>query len=337
MKKILLWLVMAALLAGCVSAAYSETNYSISYRSSSARIQLTQLKYEPYPVNPGEYFDLWIKVQNTGTSPTENATFELMPEYPFSLDSNENALRNYGELHAEPAVFHYKVRVDKDAVEGTNKLKLRYRTDNIYEWLTISFDIEVSEARTDFDVVVQEINGNEVSVAIANIGKNNANSVVVRVPEQEYFEATGTSGQMVGNLEAGDYTLVSFEITGKGNINNFNPAGNLRLKVENNTNVKVTAEKDNPSVKKMLKFQIDYTDAIGERRSLFKEVPFSSENSDYANMTSSMARRFSAPSQKSLYTSWWFWVIVIAVLCAGWAAYKKYRKKKEQKEEKKRR
>jgi hypothetical protein len=337
MKRILLWLVTAALLVSCVSAAYSETNYSVSYKISSAWIQLVQLKYEPYPVNPGEYFDLWVKVQDTSSSPVENATFELVPEYPFSLDSNEDAVRTYGQLTSEPAVLHYKVRVSKDAVEGTNEIKLRYKLGESDSWASSTFDIEVAEARTDFDVVVQEISGSDVSIAIANIGKNDADSVVVRIPEQEDFEAAGTSGQMVGNLAAGDYTLVGFEITGKN-------AGNLNVRVGNGADngrthvVNVTVEK-NPAQKKTLELQIDYTDAIGERRSITKEVPFAMGNNLAANSTSSgFAGRFNSTSSiKSIYTTWWFWIIIIVVLYAAWTTYKKLKKYREQKEEKKRR
>jgi hypothetical protein len=37
-----------------------EINYSVDY--SNKNIQISSVKYEPYPANPGEYFDFWVRV-----------------------------------------------------------------------------------------------------------------------------------------------------------------------------------------------------------------------------------------------------------------------------------
>jgi len=325
LKRILLVL-MVLILANLAYATdfeinFTNTNYYLS-SDSSASLRLKSLKYEPYPANPGEYITLWIKAENIGGSLTENATFELIPKYPFSLDSNENPIREYGKLSSEePVIIKYKVRVDKDAVDGANEIELRYNTDgkdNI--WIYKKFEIEIEDAQTDFDLVVQEISGNEVSIAIANTGKNVAYSVIVRVPEQEEFQTLGTNGQMVGNLEDGDYTLVGFEIEEK--------------------------QSKSRDREKQLKIQIDYTDEIGERRSMIKEVPFgtSYEKSDFASkgLTEGMTKEEMitrkggwVKQQTSIYQKYWFWAIIIVVLYVGWKGFEWVRKKKEEKEEKK--
>jgi len=305
-----------------VSAADIEVNFTTSkaYQQGSSNIRISQLKYEPYPVNPGEYFTLWIKAENTGSKLTENAVFELVPKYPFFLDANEDPIREYGRLGTEePVVLEYKIRVDKDAVDGTNEIELRYNTEgDENSWIYREFDIEVDDAQTDFDLVIQEINEDEVSIAIANTGKNIAYSVIVRIPEQEDYEAVGTNGQMVGNLENGDYTLVGFEIARKARS-----SGNK------------------------LKVQIDYTDNIGERRSLIKELSFNTgADSIMSNGNRTLPegmtredfiaqRRAALQQEQSTYQKWWFWVIIILIGYAGWKGYKIYNKKKDEKEEKK--
>ena len=319
MKKITILTIMIVLLASIVSATDFEINFTTinTYRSSGSfsNIQLTSLKYEPYPVNPGEYFTLWIKAENVGNELTEDAIFELVPEYPFSLDSNEDPIREYGQLTTEPVVMEYKVRVDKDAVDGTNELKLRYKTDKSdSNWIYKEFDIIVDDAQTDFDLVVQEVSDSEVSIAIANTGKNIAYSVIVRIPEQEGFQTTGTNGQMVGNLEDGDYTLVGFDIT----------------------------EKRGDRYEQL---KIDYTDEIGERRKIIKEILYSTGTSGALlngmelpeGMTREefIAQRTGIQSQTEIYQEWWFWAIIVAVLYAGWKGFKFYKRKKEEKEEKK--
>ena len=77
-------------------------------------------------------------------------------------------------------------------------------------------DIDVADAQTNFDLVVQDSTSSEVSLAIANVGKNTANSMIVRIPEQNGFRVTGTNGQMVGNLDSGDYTIASFSLAAIG-------------------------------------------------------------------------------------------------------------------------
>jgi hypothetical protein len=70
--------------------------------------------------------------------------------------------------------------------------------------------------------------------------------MIVRIPDQDSFKISGTNGQMVGNLDSGDYTIVSFGVTQIGRSED------------------------------SLIIQIDYTDSIGERRSILKEINFDS-------------------------------------------------------------
>ena len=47
------------------------------------------LRYEPSPVEPGSYFEVWIGVQNEGTQ-AQDIQIEFVHEYPFSLAPGEN-------------------------------------------------------------------------------------------------------------------------------------------------------------------------------------------------------------------------------------------------------
>jgi hypothetical protein len=225
---------------GFISA--EEIEYDLDYGKSG--IQISSLKYEPYPVNPGEYFEIWIQAYSTINA---YAKFELIEEYPFSLDSNEDAVREYADFSGA-VLLHYKIRVDEDAVEGNNTLKLSIQSGKYSETYFLKlFDIPIAEAQTDFDLVVQDYTSSEISLAIANIGKNTANSMIVRIPIQEGYTTTGTNGQMVGNLESGDYTIVSYTLS----------------QTRGSTGI--------------LDVQIDYTDNIGERRTVLKEIQLSSQ------------------------------------------------------------
>src|SRR3989339_2273858 len=150
-----------------------EESYNVQYDIETLQIQM--IKYDPFPVNPGEYFNLWINVRNTGVK-LDNVIFELDSQYPFTLDPNEEAIRELGQLNTDAILLKYKVRVSADAVEGNNELTLRYKTGTATSWQEKKFDIYVSDAQTKFDGVIQEIEGNTITLALANTGKNVANS-----------------------------------------------------------------------------------------------------------------------------------------------------------------
>lgn len=281
-NKIYFVFLMGLLLPSILSAAVPsfEEDFSVSHTDSSI-FEVVGLRYETYPVSPGEYFTIWIKVQKTGTE-RKSASFELLETYPFSLDSNEIALRDYGSVNNEPMVLEYKVRVADDAVVGQNilKLKANFGTSS---YTTYEFDIMVSDVQTSFDAVVQEISEKEVSIALANIGQNDALATIVRIPEQDDVSISSVSGQMIGNLEQGDYTIVSFDLTGKSSA---------------------------------LDLQVDYTDAIGERRSEVLSIPFKSADASRALLSEGVTpmKNGTLSKQQESESSFLVWVIVIVVL-----------------------
>ena len=277
-------------------ASYYEENYSRLIETDSTYIVITKLRYESYPVSPGDYFTLYVQVQKSGSNNVD-VDVELLEEYPFSLDSNEEAIRSFSNLNNEPVVLEYKVRVDDNAVSGENILKIR-QSGSGATTIIQKFDITVEDVQTSFDAVVQESTSGEISIALANVGLNDANAAIVRIPEQEGISVSGTSGQMIGNLEQGDYTIVGFSVLGKSSV---------------------------------IKIQVDYTDTIGVRRSEIVEVPFNLfGNSDpSANVSGEFASqrdRSNIQDSSSSWTTYLVWTFVIAVLV--FIGYKYVKKKK---------
>ena len=154
MKKIITALFVFVLLSSFV---YSEID-----RPDNAAIKIDSLKYEPYPVEAGSYFKLWIKVENFGNEQTDDASFILEPSFPFSLDSNEAAERNLGQLDvAEEVVLEYLVRVDHNAIQGDNELEFKF-TANGMAWITHTFNIYVRTHDTMLNVEDVSVNPQEV-------------------------------------------------------------------------------------------------------------------------------------------------------------------------------
>jgi hypothetical protein len=305
MKKEITYIMLGVFLFISISfavadASYFEEDYSRSLNTDSSFVEVTKLRYESYPVSPGDYFTIYIQAQKTGTVNT-NVKFELLEEYPFSLDSNEDPIRTFNNLNNEPVVLEYKVRVDDSAVGGENVLKLRQGGSGAT--VIREFDIIVEDVQTSFDAVVQDNTNSELSIALANIGQNDANAAIVRIPEQEGVVVSGTSGQMIGNLEQGDYTVVGFTLSGKASSFNM---------------------------------QIDYTDSIGIRRSEIIEIPLSGSGSAVVVSGGTPDVNFANRSRPQVgatvttsWTTYLVWIFVLVVL--GFISYKYVKKKKNTK------
>jgi hypothetical protein len=96
---------------------------------------------------------------------------------------------------------------------------------------------------TDFDVVFSEESTTEKSFTVSNIGSNTADSVTVKIPTQNGWKTSAGSSQIIGNLEKGDYTTVSFPVTQTGSNN-------------------------------ILNLLIEYTNTLGERENETKSITF---------------------------------------------------------------
>ena len=159
-------------------------SFADSYVYNSAILKIQELKYNPYPAEAGKYMDLWIKIENIGTEEADNVTCVLLPEYPFSLDPNENATRHIGKLPGtEEVILQYKLRVDSNAVEGWNEMKIKCQTENSDTWIIHEFDIYVESKIPEFAVgsIVSEPSKlfpdseeNKLLIEIQNIGTGDA-------------------------------------------------------------------------------------------------------------------------------------------------------------------
>jgi hypothetical protein len=298
-------LFLTLLIISSVSALEINRTYS-----TSSTIQVTSLKYEPSPVNPGDYFDIWISVKFL-KNPDSNVQFELLQTYPFSVDPNQSATKTYSTPVSSSILLNYKVRVDKNAVEDTNTLTLAYLFGGTY--YTADFPIQIEDAQTNFDAVIQDATSSEVSIAIANTGKNTANSVIVKIPSQDNFVATGTDGQMVGNLDSGDYSIVSFELSKK-----------MSQQIPSTTkNTKTGTQGMSSSQAENLSFDIYYTDNIGVRRTVNMQLPVTISNTNMSAIGG-----FGGMRGRTSYALWYvLLVIVIVLIIVFFILYKKFPEK----------
>ncbi len=283
------------LLAGIASAA-STVPASTSPSIESCSLTVTLLNQEPYPAVPGEYVKVVFQISGLNDNACSGAKFRLVPKYPFSLDEGDEIKvldgNTYIPGYNKNWLIGYKLRVDKDAVEGENSIEARYTSNtnlNFDSYVEKSFNITIEDSRTSFDAVVQDFSDNQISIALANVGEKTANAAVARIPQQKGYRILGTDGQMIGNLESGDYTIVSFEIAP----------------------TTIGRSQDVP-----LEFQIDYTDSIGERRSVPMNLTLNMNAIANTNATfTGMARsRMQQQSSSTISTTTWIIIAIIALV-----------------------
>ena len=103
---------------------------------------------DPDPAEPGGYVELRFKLENIGGDYARDMIFEIIPIYPFSLEQGDSARRKLGDMHMHQTgedayIVYYKLRVDKDAVEGKNPIKVRYSVDSGSTWSGKEFDVRI--------------------------------------------------------------------------------------------------------------------------------------------------------------------------------------------------
>ena len=138
--------------------------------------------YTPFPVEPGQYFDMYVSIHNIGSAST-NIQCRLDSRYPFIVDSSENPLRIFNDFAANrDALIKYRVRVDDTAVEGNNELDFTC-TDDQRGTASATFNIYV-QARAS------TINVENVSVVPAKLtpGQNGRISIHIVSESPNYLK-----------------------------------------------------------------------------------------------------------------------------------------------------
>lgn len=193
-------------------------------------------------IAPGSISEVVLKFRNEGTGTARNLYVDIdttMEHLAKAFSIVGSGTRFYvGSLSPQDgAEVRFTLMVDALAQTGVYNLPLKISGLNY----STSDYIGIGVAGiTDFELSYQE-SGGSFLLSVSNIGVNPANAVSITIPPQNGFNVIGSSSQIIGNLNAGDYTSATFQIaqTGRSDI----------------------------------KVMIQYTDATGVRRSLEKKLP----------------------------------------------------------------
>ncbi|MBU4222799.1 MAG: hypothetical protein KKD46_05980, partial [Euryarchaeota archaeon] len=270
-------------------------------------------------------------INNVGNAPLRDLTFywENGDNIILPVGSDNTRYLKYIDV-GEGADLDYQVISDTNTIPGLYKLNL-YLT---YEDPVSKTEKKISTIAgvyvgggTDFDVAFSESANGETSFSIANIGSNPAYSVSVIIPEQRNWRVTGSNSVIIGNLNKGDYTVASFKLQSSTSTitsqNRTAPAGaNIQERsAQRSMNSSINGSSDT------LLMQIAYTDTMGERNIIEKEVKVVGvQSTAVTDGLTAMQGRRGAVQQEGVSYIWY--LIGIAVLVVGFVAYRKYRSQK---------
>ena len=212
-------------------------------------------------------------ITNTGTSSLKNMVVSwkdpkgvILPVYSDNtkyikyLDAGESVTVAYSvmaDVNADPGLYTLDINLTLEDYESNEKI------------IQTTAGVFVG-GETDFDVAFSESDAGEISLSVANVGNNIAYSVKVSVPKQDNYKVSGSSSTIVGNLEKGDYTIASFDVTSVQSAavveGGSGAPGTAKASAEGG-NLTAASVEGNP-----LKVRIEYTDAKGERITVDKEV-----------------------------------------------------------------
>jgi hypothetical protein len=115
-----------------------------SAATGSANLKVTIIETNPYPAKIGEYLNLALQVENVGGDKATDVDIAIVPEYPFSLDSESNSVKNIGVLNpGSTSSKEFTLFIDKNAQKGIRTLTIRTRQSKDSPWSERKFDIRI--------------------------------------------------------------------------------------------------------------------------------------------------------------------------------------------------
>ena len=256
---------------------WTAMSFSVNIMSK----QFAQIIYvDKARLEPGKETNMTFTITNLGNAPLQNLLFSWQEPNGVILPVHSGDIKYVKYLDIGQSVdLTYQVIADVNAKPGLYQLNLNLKSES---FTNSSSAIIMTRAgvfiggETDFDVVFSESSQGQTSLSVSNTGNNPAQSVSVKIPPQQSFRVTGSNSAIIGNLDKGDYTIVSFQIASmaanfSGQSQRQPPRQDTSLQNGNRTGMGFSRLGNGSDSN--LRVVIDYTDTTGERRSVEKSVP----------------------------------------------------------------
>ena len=223
--------------------------------STACIIDVSMINQDPYPGIPGEVVKVVFQIDGVSNTRCGTIEFEVKENFPFKVDpeSTNPIIINpvtYAQGFSSYYLATYKIRIDKDALDGNNPIEVAYGSSQIKQLK--EFNIYTKDTRTNFEIHVKDYNSKTqtFTLEILNIGKVDVESLTIEIPKQDNIEVKGTNRIIVGSLDSNEYTTATFEAIMKNE-------GEVDLKIIYTDLVNVRREQD-----KKVYFDPSYFDGL---------------------------------------------------------------------------
>jgi hypothetical protein len=280
-------------------------------------------------LDPGKETEMKFTITNTGNAPLQNLIFSWQEPSGAILPVFSSDTKFVKYLDVDKSVdLTYTVMADVNAKPGLYQLKLNLKSESVGNATSSAISTSAGVfvgGETDFDVAFSESSQGQTSLSVANTGNNPAQSVSVKIPAQQGFRVSGTNSAIIGNLDKGDYTIVSFQIV-SASATNFSAQSGQSAQARQAAQQGAAQRIGNRSTSfpngnrsNNLQVVIEYTDTTGERRSVAKSVPIQFRSTGTLGTVGST----SAQSSSGFIGSALFWVLIAAVVVAGFFVFRR--------------
>ena len=307
---------------GSVTESMPEVSYSIVFMVEGGAI-IDVSDVDMAELNSGEETKLKFTITNIGNSPLQSLVFSWNEEEGVILPvySDNTKYIKYLDV-GESTDLEYTVVADVNAEAGLYQLDLSLEFEDGNGGYSTTTGVFVS-GETDFDVTFSESSAGQTSLSVANTGNNPASSVTVRIPQQENFRVLGSTASIVGNLDKGDYTIVSFQVTpASSSFGGTGAASQQRqLSEEDRQKLREGSSQRIASQNNNLNVLIEYTDATGVRRTVEKTVPiqFRDISSEGAQLNTRKGQQESIRQNPTFIVT----IAILGLIIGGFIYYKK--------------
>lgn len=322
---------------------YTEGSNIVQYKTLSVAVGNTEsaeiIHIDKTLLVPGKQTSLKFIINNVGNAPLSNLKFswENADKIILPVGSDNTRYIKYIDV-GKNSEIEYQVIADTNAVLGLYQLDLTLTYDESAtgtgKTVTTIAGVYVG-GETDFDVAFSESSATQTSFSIANIGSNPANSVSVIIPEQRGWTVSGSNSFMIGNLNKGDYTVASFNLQSSTQSS----AGNMtqqrgmdyqnRRQAPANLTQERFAQRTANSTTGALTIQIAYTDTMGDRHVVEKQVNIGSQNSIATIGSQTTFRNGQRNAENSFFTQYSVYIAAIVMLVILYFVRREYKKRKQ--------
>ncbi len=194
-------------------------------------LKVEQMKYEPFPAEPGQYVKVWLKLKNVGSKQLNNVYLMLEEEYPFSFDPGDNGTKIISSINpSQEILVEYEIRVDSKALEGDYDLNLKYKIGSSgRSIISIPITMSVTTPNPVLDFVTvryepERLSPGDIAKIILTM-RNNADSDIKDISlaldlsgeDIPFAPLNGISEKTIRALSVGESRDVVFDIIVEGN------------------------------------------------------------------------------------------------------------------------